>query len=455
MERPEKLLKFSFKKKIPVILQSESSECGLACLTMIAGYFGYETDLVTMRRKYSVSAKGLTLSQLMDVAETIHLSARPLSLELHEISELTLPCIIHWDFKHFVILKKVSSRKIELVDPEVGERKISLDEFAKYFTGIALELMPTSEFKPREEKKELGLSSFWKKIIGLKRSIINILLLTFLLQIFGLLGPYYMQTVIDSVIVRSDTDLLTVLALGFGLLLVIETTVTYIRRNSILLLSTNLAMQMSSNVFNHLIKLSLDYFEKRHVGDIISKFGSLKSIRGFITTGVISVVIDGTMSLITLAVMIAYSPLLTIIVIAALTIHTAVKFITYYPIKALNKEKLIVSAKESSHFIETLRAMQTIKLFEKENARRAIWQNKLADTMNKGIKLSKWSMNIDAFNQILFGIENILIVYIAAQMVILSDLSLGMLFAFVSYKTRFVGATNGTARSRTLFNQLN
>ncbi|WP_179108674.1 cysteine peptidase family C39 domain-containing protein [Rodentibacter genomosp. 2] len=116
-------LNFSFFKKVPVILQTEAAECGLACLTMITAYYGGESNLFQLRSKYGISSKGATLKNLIDIAQDLKLITRPLSLELDELKLLRLPCILHWDFNHFVVLVKATDRYVIVHDPAFGKKK--------------------------------------------------------------------------------------------------------------------------------------------------------------------------------------------------------------------------------------------------------------------------------------------------------------------------------------------
>jgi ATP-binding cassette subfamily B protein RaxB len=438
LPRSESLLFFDSGNKLPVIIQTEAAECGLACLAMIAGFYGYSTDLSSLRHKFSISAHGATLRQIMDIAGKLHLASRALKLDIDHLSQLQTPCILHWEMKHFVVLKSVVGRKVIIHDPGIGERVFDIDEVSKLFTGVALELSPTPEFEKGEEKQSLKFGHFWSRISGLKRSLLIVLVLSLLLQIFAIVNPYYMQTVIDDVILRGDLNLLLVLALGFGLLLVIDTCTSMLRQFVILSLSSKLNIQMAANVFHHLIRLPMDYFAKRHIGDIVSRFGSLSTIRELLTTGLVTVLIDGIMALITLVVMFFYDVKLTLIVVAVVVIYALIRFFLYRPIRLLNEESIVAAAKENSHFMESIRAVQTVKMFEKEGDRQSQWQNKLADSMNKDIRISRWTIGFDTANKLLFGIENIVVIYFAAVAVTGNLLSVGMLYAFISYKSRFI-----------------
>jgi ATP-binding cassette subfamily B protein RaxB len=249
-----------------------------------------------------------------------------------------------------------------------------------------------------------------------------------------------MQTVVDDVVLKNDHNLLFVLALGFAFLLVIEIFTNILREFVTLNMSTRLSIQMSANIFQHLIRLPMDYFLKRHVGDITSRFGSMSTIRELLTNGIVAVAIDGLMAIITLTVMFFYSVKLTFIVIGVVCLYAVFRYAFYKPIRLLSEEAIVASAKESSHFLESIRAVQTIKLLSKETDRQSQWQNKLADSMNKGIRMAKWNIGFSTVNRGLFGIENIVIIYFAANSVMDNVFSVGMLFAFMSYKGRFIGA---------------
>jgi ATP-binding cassette, subfamily B, bacterial CvaB/MchF/RaxB len=438
--RPEKLLNFGSSKRLPVIVQTEMAECGLACLAMISGYHGFTTDMMSLRRKFSISSHGTGLKHLMEMATRLHFAPRALRVEPEDLSHVQLPCILHWSMNHFVVLKSVQKNAYTLHDPAFGERTLDTKTFRNEFTGVVLELSPTQEFKKGEEKETLNISHFWSSIVGLKRSLIHIVLLSLLLQVFAVASPFYMQTVVDDVLLRNDSNLLMVLALGFGLLMLIQTGTGALREFVILHMSNRLSMQMSANLFRHLIRLPMDYFAKRHMGDILSRFGALGNVRGLLTHGIIAAVVDGVMGIITLAAMFFYDVRLSFIVMGVVLIYGLLRWAMYRPFRLLTEESIIAGAKESSHFMESIRAIQTIKIFQRENDRQHQWQNRLADVMNKNIQTARWGIGYGALNSLLFGVENIIVIYFAATAVMGNIISVGMLYAFLSYKSRFIGS---------------
>ena len=428
---------------IKIILQTEISECGLVCVGMVASNYGYVSDLSLLRNQFKISSQGTNLKQLMDIASKLELAGRALQLDMVDISKLQLPCILHWDLNHFVVLKSVGKKSITVLDPAVGEVKYTRAEFSEHFTGIALELTPTEKFEEKKVTRALTLSHFWKRIFGLKRNLVTIIVLSFFLQIFAVVSPFYMQTVVDDVLLRNDKSLLLVLALGFGLLMLVQTGTSTLRSFVILHLSTKLSYQMAANLFRHLIRLPIDYFERRHIGDIVSRFGSVQVVKDILTTGLVSTIIDGVMAIVTLTAMLIYSVKITLVVLLVVVLYMLVRLAFYRPFRQLTEESIVANAKEDSNFMESIRAVQTIKLFQRENDRQNLWQNHYVKALNTEVKIAKWSISFDVISSVLFGVENIIIVYMLASAVMGNLMSLGMLYAFMSYKNQFVARMDG------------
>lgn len=420
-----------------MIYQSEAAECGLACITMIASHHGHQINLATVRSRYAVSLKGANLQHLLQLADQLNLAGRALRLELEELGQLSLPCVLHWNMNHFVVLKKVSKHSIVILDPALGERRVPMTEVSDSFSGIALELQPTSEFSPRDEKVRLGLSAFWRRIDGLLPALTKVFLLSVLLQVFVLAAPYYLQLVVDDVLISMDQPLLYVLAMGFGLLMLVRVVTQALRSWLVLYLGSTMSMQMATNLFRHLVHLPLGFFEKRHIGDIVSRFGSLAKVRELMTSSLVEGLIDGIMAVGVLVMMYIYSPLLAGVVFTAVVLYASIRWLLYQPMRERTEASIMASAKEQSNFMETVRGMQSIKLFGKQSQRLSIWQNRYAESVNQQFVLGRWQISYQTVNQLLFGFENTLVVMLGALAVINGSLSVGMLFAFMTYKTQF------------------
>jgi ATP-binding cassette subfamily B protein RaxB len=223
------MLNLNGTAQLPVIRQTEAAECGLACLAMVASYFGHRIDLNTLRRRHPVSLKGVTLRGLIQVASHLQLTSRPVRFEMEQLKQLRLPAIAHWDLTHFVVLKSSTSRGIEIHDPAAGERFYKMAEASKHLTGVALELLPAEGFSRKDERARLPLSVFWAQIQGSTHALVQIFMLSTLLEAFVIASPFYLQLTVDEVIARGDVDLLLVLALGFGLLMAMKVVAASLR----------------------------------------------------------------------------------------------------------------------------------------------------------------------------------------------------------------------------------
>ena len=308
------MLNFTGHAQLPLIRQTEASECGLACLAMVASYHGWQTDLNTLRRRHPVSLKGATLRDLMQVAAQLKLACRPLRVELDQLRQLHLPAILHWDMNHFVVLKSVTKGGVVIHDPAAGEARLSFPEASPHMTGVALELRPAEDFCATDERSRLPFNAFWGRISGSTHAMLQILALSFVLEVVLLAAPFYMQITVDEVIARGDLDLLTVLALGFALLTAIKIVTTALRSFIVLILQNTLSFQIGARLFRHLIRLPMAFFEKRHIGDVLSRFGSIEPIRNMIAEGMILGLIDGIMAALTVVMMFVYSVPLGLII---------------------------------------------------------------------------------------------------------------------------------------------
>ncbi|CED57963.1 putative bacteriocin secretion ABC transporter (plasmid) [Aliivibrio wodanis] len=431
------LISYSGKRNVPLIMQSEVSECGLACLAMISSFYGYKINLSSLRKKVTLDNNGINLKQLMNVANQLHFSSRALQCSLNEIEQLSLPCILHWNMDHFVVLTRVTKNTIFINDPAFGKRKIHRKEFSDSFTGIALELTPTTSFKKQDVRVVMKITQLWEKITGLKRALISLLALSLILQSAALLLPYYMQWVVDNVLLSNDTSLLIVLAFGFSLLTIIQSGVSAFRSWLVLRFSSSLNLHMGANLFHHLINLPMSYFEKRHIGDVVSRFGSLSAIREMLATGLVEAIIDGIMASIVLIMLYVYSPLLATIALGFVLLSFLVQLAFYYPNRRITEESIVAEAKEDTSFLESIRAIQTIKLFSHETSRQNLWLNRYAEVINTNIRLGKLDIAETTFNSLIFGLESILVIYFGALIVIDGDLTVGMLLAFIAYKGQF------------------
>lgn len=433
----KKGLLFGQAKRLPMVFQTEAAECGLACLAMVASAHGHELDLAAVRSRLSASLKGMNLAQLIDAGVALDLAGRALRLDLSEMRQLQTPCVLHWGMNHFVVLQSYNSRGVTIHDPAKGVLKLAWPEVSKHFTGVALELTPTADFQPREEKRQVSLRDLMGRVFGLKRQLLQVFTISLGLQLCALLSPLYVQWVVDHALQAADRDFITLISVGFLLLVFVQVGITALRGWLVLRLSVELGVQWSVNVFAHLLRLPQAYFEKRHLGDVVSRFGSISAIQKTLTTSFIEGVVDSVMAILTLAMMWIYSPMLSMIVIVSVLLYAVLRVSAYGPLRQASEEQIVLEAKQQTSFLESVRGIQAIKLFAKEAYRQAQWHNHMVDSTNRMIRTQRMMLGYGLANGALTGVANVAVVWLGAQLIMGNLFSIGMLFAFVAYKGVF------------------
>ncbi|MGM0633780.1 MAG: peptidase domain-containing ABC transporter, partial [Pseudomonadota bacterium] len=425
---------------VPLVLQAESAECGLACMAMVAGYFGHHVDLGQLRQRFTTAGSGAAVDQLIRVARGMALTPRALKLEPEELDALELPAVLHWNMDHFVVLRSVGRRHIVIHDPATGRRRYEKDEVGRHFTGIALELTPSREFRARDERlrhRLTDLFAFTPRVVG---SMIQVFVLSLLLQLQTLLTPFYVQLTIDQGLARRDTDLVLVVALAFLMIVVAKTALTWLRGMVLIHFSNHIGFQMVNNVFHHMIRLPLEYFQRRHMGDIVSRFGSLQSIRQMVSQEMIGVVVDGLFSAVTLILLFLYSPVLAALVLTFMLAYLVVRAATLPAEHRRRQEQIAAEASQQSVFMENVRAIPVTRLYGMENHRTALWQSNYAELINKGIQLGRLQLNINTFQTLVFGLDHVATIYFGTRFVYAGDLSIGQLMAFIFLKQHFINS---------------
>lgn len=420
-----------------MLRQAEAAECGLACVGMVAGAHGFQTDLPALRRQFPISLKGATLRDVIEIASQVGLGSRAVRCEPAELRELRTPAILHWDMNHFVVLKSANRKRIEIHDPARGLVKLSLADAGKHFTGVALELTPSSAFQKKREINPVKLFSLVKLDNTAWSALAQGLALSLFLQVFVLLSPYYMQLVIDEAILKGDISLLAAIATGFALLKLFEAFTTILRGLVFQFISNVVGYDMQASLFRHMIRLPLPYFHRRHIGDIQQRFQSLMPIQQFIANGAIGALIDGVLGIFLGVMLFLYNATLGLAVCGFILAYAALRFGFLSLSKRLSGDLLVTDAKEQTKFLETLRAMQTIKVAGIETPREALWRNLAADSVNAQIRVGNLNIGYSALSQTLMGASNILVVYLAATNAIGGAMTIGMITAFIAYKGQF------------------
>lgn len=425
-------------------LQSQIAECGLACLAYVAKAYNHHLKLSELRQKFPGSIAGSTLNSILKNATTLGFLTRAVRLEPAQLNSLKLPCILHWRFNHFVVLQNIKARHIVIFDPSVGKRRVSFKSLSEDFTGVAVEIWPAPSFTPKKAAPNLRVRELTGAIPGIARGLFLIFIVTGAVQLLALGAPLLQQLILDDAIASGDTELLKILLIGFSILLVVQTLTSWARTWMVAVFSQSIGMRWSSNIFSHLLRLPAEYFEARHLGDISSKFAAINSIQRTVTTRAVESLLDGCFVLAILTAMMLYSARLTIIALFAFFIYSMVRFASYYPLRTIATDRLIISSQEHSFFLESIRAIKPIKLFARETDRHVRWQNIFVELQNHDFKAASIGMRVSSTASFIFGMEMLLTLYFGANLVVKSqyatgdeNFTIGMLFAFLGYKLQF------------------
>jgi ATP-binding cassette subfamily B protein RaxB len=423
--------------RLPLILQTEAGECGLACLAMVASHLGLRTDLATLRGRFSISINGTSLGILSDYADRLKLSTRGVRLELEELRVLKIPAILHFGLNHFVVLRSATDKGIVIHDPAVGVRKLGYPEVSKEFTGGALELDRMTDFRPADERRKISVKAMIGKLDGWWQSLALVFAMALGLEVLGLAAPRFQQYMIDEVLLSADRELRDVLAIGLVLLLLVQSALSLARSWTIMYVTTHLNLQWVSDVFGRLVRLPMQWFEKRQLGDVLSRFGSVGPIQDLLTTRAIGAALDGLMAIATLTMMILYKPLLAAVVVGTVVLYALVRAISYRPLREANLEAMTLAAKEQTCLMETIRAIGPIKLFGRELDRRARWLAMKVDTVNRNVRTQVMGLCFGNINTAIAAVSGALVLWLGAGMVMDGEFTVGMLFAVISYSAVF------------------
>ncbi len=431
-----------FGERLPLILQREGSECGLVCLTMLLNFHGKLFGVDTLREVSGLSSRGASVKDLLTAAERMQLRGRALKLDLEDIGHLTLPAVLHWDMDHFVVLKRVGLRRVTIHDPAVGVKHYARAELSRHFTGIAVEFQPGDEFvrEKDEAQPRLGFLQLLRGMPGLAKCLLPLLLLSILIQSLALLAPLYLQLVIDQGIIKGDLSLVLMLALVFGVLMLARVLLNHMRGLLLLITSNQLGFRLVSETFHHLLRLPLSYFERRELGDVVSRFGALDKIKQLVTSEMITVLVDGIFSLLTVILLFLYQPMLAAISLSAVFLHSLVRLLTLLPEHKRRLEVVELEARQQTRFMEDIRSIATVKLNGMELQRESDWLQRYSQFINSGFRLGRLQLGMMSAETVILGVENLLIIFLASQLVADGELTLGQMMSFIFLKQHFLGS---------------
>ncbi|WP_198432194.1 peptidase domain-containing ABC transporter [Pseudomonas tolaasii] len=428
------------RKTLPVITQSEMGECGLACIAMISGYWQGGPGLEELRIRHAVSHKGTSLGTLIGVAREYGLVPRPLRVQLDHLRHLKLPCILHWNFNHFVVLREITKNHARIHDPAIGARKIALSELSNHFTGVALELTPDSaneKILPALPSLRLPNKHTTLRQFTHYKTVIPLLAWGAMYQATSLLIPYQIQVTLDTHAVSSQVQFLKQVAVGFFFIALLSFLLALLRSWKISASFAALNREWLTRMFEHLLTLPTTWFDKRTLGSISSHFSSAQHLQKGLSRIFVDYLIDGTLSVLLGLILMAYNPAFTVVCLCNLGLYLLARLFFQPKLKQAMSAQVMHTARQQSLFLESARGISAIKLHQRYQERLTRWLNALSCQQRADLELSSYASSLHALAMLLSNIDRIIIVWLGAVAVAQDSLTVGMLFAFIAYREQF------------------
>ncbi len=424
--------------RVPLILQSQRTECGLAAITMIANCHGHDLDLAAIRRRFGDMAPNL--NAILTIAGRLGLIARPLRLGLTDMPKLTLPAILHWEFDHFVVATRVRRHGIVIHDPAAGRRVIDWQEFGNAFTGVAVEFSRAQDFAMQAARGQPSLLGLLRSFRGFGRYLILMLSLLVVTQMLALVPPVATQLLIDELVLGQDRQWLYRVIAGIALVMFATLLIDTLRRRVGLFTGMRLAMDSTTMVVGHLLRLPAATIERRSVGDLLSRIDSLRPLRTVLTETILHAIVSGVVVLTTAALMLAYSRTLAAVAVSALALTLLIQFAVLPRSRSLNLEALLASAQSGNSIIDSLRAYPSVNALGLTVQRLAHWQQGFIAATNAQARGGRLAILAGTAQGVSNVFEHVLFLGIGIEGVLSKQLTLGVLFAFMSLRGRLMNA---------------
>ncbi|MBA2871391.1 ABC-type bacteriocin/lantibiotic exporter with double-glycine peptidase domain [Anoxybacillus calidus] len=438
------------RKKVPYIEQMEHSECGLACLGMILGYYGFHITLPQLREEFGSSKKGTSLYDLIEMGKVFHLNGKAYKADPSLLREVSLPAIIFWEEKHYVVVEKIANNSITIVDPANGRRKVSSDEFKKSFSGYILTFNPNSNFTVRKKSRKLNF--LITHILKQKKILTSIMLISLLLQGIGLIIPKFTQWITDNVILPNNKEYITTVGFGVLTLYLSHQLFSTLRVYMISRLQTLMDSSMMSDFISRLLNLHYSFFETRTSGDLIFRANSTVFIRQILSSRVISLVIDMILIIGYAAMMFYINWKLSLLVIFLCIIIITITLLSTQWIRRLSIQNLAAQTKTQSYLTEIIHGICDIKVLGAEKKVFDQWHNLFHNQLKVSQKQNFLSSSLETLSSGIQFITPLLLLWIGSYFVLQGKVTLGEVLGFTSLATSLMVpiASIGTTYSQFL-----
>ncbi len=433
-----KRLKLLPDRRVPFVQQLTETECGAACLAMVAGFHGKDVSLEQVRDLCGGTRDGVSAREIVEGGSQLGMHGRGVRVEIEQLTMLPAgSTILHWEFAHFVVLAKVNPQWVEIVDPAVGPRRVPMAEFRKAFTGIALTFEPNALFQ--KQKRQGILYATIKDLILDSGLLPHILVMSLVMQLFGLAMPVLMGQLVDRVLPRGDLDLLVVLMVGLGVVIVFEALSELVRGQLLLQLRTLLDTRMTLGFLDHLVNLPYTFFQVRSAGDLMMRLNSNTTVREQLTSSTLSGILDGLLVVFFLVILGLGSPPMMLAAVCAALLDLAVYFVTRRKQRELTDRGLSTEAKAQGYEVEMLTSMETLKATGNEQRAVSQWSNLFVDALNVTLARDRLTMKTNAALGALRAASPLAIIAVGAMQVLEGKLSLGGMLALSAIAGEFLG----------------
>ena len=425
----EKLARARRGQKVPFVQQLEATDCGAACLAMVLGHLGRDVALDEVREAAGGSGRdGVDANAIVRAAEWYGLRCRGLSLDFEQVQFLPPGTILHWEFNHFVVFERVTKKGVEIVDPGMGSRRISIARFREAFTGVALTFETSDEFEPKRRGRG-RLGWYFTQLAGQRHVLQRVVVTSVLLRVFALALPLVTAVVVDRVVPRADKNLLLVVAIGLGGLLVFQMVTTLVRSHLLLQLRTNLDTRLTLGFVDYLSRLPFDFFQRRSAGDLMMRVNNNATVRELLTSNTLSAILDGMLVVGYAVLILVIAPVMGAIVVGLGVVQISVFYFARRSTRDLMARSLEAQARSQSYLVEMLRGMETLKAAAAESRAVERWSNLYVDELNVALDRGRLSARVDAVGSLLTGGSPLAVLAIGALQVMSGAISLGEMLA--------------------------
>lgn len=423
-------IKRARQKRVPLVTQMNSVECGAACLAMVLSYYGRPTKVAEVRRRYNIGRDGLSALSIAQAARYYGLRVRAVSFQRNDLHGIHVPAIVHWEFNHFIVLEYWTSYYVDVLDPASGRKRLTSQEFDDGFTGVLLMLEPTENFSRKAEKRTFTLRSYGVQYLRhMPGILIQILLASLLLQILGLSIPLLTELIVDKILPLHLTSVIPILGIGMLVLVISESLILLLRAQLVIYLQNRIDIRMMPDFFAHLLHLPLNFFQQRSSGDILTRISSNTTIRQIISTQLVSNILDGGTVIVYMLILFWQSWYFGLLVLAIAGLQIILMLGSNKTTRDYSRQELEATGRTQGYVTELLTAIETVKSSGYEGQAFQQWSSFFYKQLNITNRRNTFSSLIDAGMSLLDILASLFLLWLGAIQVLNGTLALGKMLA--------------------------